>query len=75
VAAGEIFPSPLLEEADPGARVGDTASDADALIDTLAERQVTPVIPSRRRRKTSLPRDFAVLPSIASSIQISIQKA
>ena len=35
---------PLLESADPGALLGDKAYDADPLIDTLAQRGITPVI-------------------------------
>jgi transposase len=37
--------APLLEECDPEALIGDTAYDADAFIDTLTEREITPVIP------------------------------
>jgi len=34
---------PLLENADPGALIGDKAYDADSLIDTLNERAIIPV--------------------------------
>lgn len=51
---------PLLEASDPKALIGDTAYDADAFIDTLAERQVTPVIPSHPRRTKPRPCDFAL---------------
>jgi transposase len=51
---------PLLEECDSEALIGDTAYDADAFIDTLAERQITPVIPSNPRRKELRPCDFAL---------------
>jgi transposase len=55
-----ICAEPLLEKADPEALIGDMAYDADAFIDTLAERQITPVIPSHPRRKMPLPCDFAL---------------
>jgi transposase len=51
---------PLLEQAYPEALIGDTAYDADAFIDTLAEREITPVIPSHPRRKEPRPCDFAL---------------
>jgi len=55
-----ICAEPLLEGADPGALIADMAFDADAFINALAERQVTPVIPSHPRRTTPLPCDFAL---------------
>jgi transposase len=51
---------PLLEKVDPGALIADMAFDADAFINILDERQVTPVIPSHPRRQTPLPCDFAL---------------
>ena len=51
---------PLLEKFDPEALIGDMAYDADGLINTLTERQITPVIPSHPRRSTPLPCDFAL---------------
>ena len=51
---------PLLEEANPQALIGDMAFDADAFLDTLAKRQITPVIPSHPRRARPLPCDFAL---------------
>ena len=36
------------------------AYDADVLLDSLAERQITPVIPSHPRRTAPLPCDFAL---------------
>ena len=51
---------PLLEEADPEALIGDKAYDADALIDTLNRRQITPVIPPKANRKTPRDCDFAL---------------
>jgi transposase len=50
----------LLAQAHPGALLGDTAYDADAFIDSLAERDITPVIPSHPRRSKSRPCDFAL---------------
>ena len=58
---------PLLEDVDPGALIGDKAYDADAFIETLAERNITPVIPSHLRRATPLPCDFALYSSAISS--------
>ena len=51
---------PLLEWADPQALLGDKAYDADALLDTLAKRQITPVIPPKANRKVSRAYDFAL---------------
>ena len=51
---------PLLNKVDPEAVIADMAYDADALIETLAKRQITPVIPSHPRRTTPLPCDFAL---------------
>jgi transposase len=52
--------APLLENSDPAALIGDKAYDADAFIKTLADRQITPVIPSHPRRAIPLPCDFAL---------------
>ena len=51
---------PLLENSDPAALIGDKAYDADAFLETLADRQITPVIPSHPRRAIPLPCDFAL---------------
>jgi transposase len=51
---------PLLEDSDPAALIGDKAYDADAFIETLAARRITPVIPSHPRRAVPLPCDFAL---------------
>ena len=51
---------PLLERADPEALLGDKANDADALLDTLAKRQITPVIPPKANRKVVRACDFAL---------------
>ena len=51
---------PLLENADPGALIGDKAYDADPLIDTLSQRAITPVIPPKANRKVKRDCDFAL---------------
>jgi transposase len=55
-----ICAEPLLENFDPVALIGDKAYDADAFIKALADRQITPVIPSHPRRAIPLPCDFAL---------------
>ena len=51
---------PLLENADPDALIGDKAYDADALIDLLAKRVITPVIPPKANRKAQRTCDYAL---------------
>jgi transposase len=51
---------PLLEGANPGALLGDKAYDADPLIDTLAQRGITPVIPPKANRNAPRACDFAL---------------
>jgi transposase len=51
---------PLLETADPRALIGDKAYDADALIEMLDSRAITPVIPPRENRKEKRDCDFAL---------------
>jgi transposase len=51
---------PLIDSADPQALIGDKAYDADALIDTLNRRRITPVIPPKANRKTQRDCDFAL---------------
>jgi transposase len=51
---------PLIDSADPQALIGDKAYDADQLIDTLNQRQITPVIPPKANRKTPRDCDFAL---------------
>jgi transposase len=51
---------PLLENADPGALIGDKAYDADSLIVTLNQRSITPVIPPKANRKVKRACDFAL---------------
>src|SRR5712671_5777014 len=50
----------LLEGVDPHALLGDKAYDADSLIDTLAQRDITPVIPPKANRKVPRACDFAL---------------
>jgi transposase len=50
----------LIENADPEAVIADKAYDADRFIDTLARRQITPVIPPKSNRKTKRDCDFAL---------------
>jgi transposase len=55
-----IAAQPLLETADPRALIGDKAYDADALIEMLDSRAITPVIPPRENRKEKRDCDFAL---------------
>ena len=50
----------LIENADPEALIADKAYDADTLIDSLAVREITPVIPPKANRKTKRDCDFAL---------------
>jgi len=50
----------LIENADPEALIADKAYDADPLIDRLAEREITPVIPPKSNRKTKRNCDFSL---------------
>src|ERR1700682_1540373 len=52
---------PLLENATPRALLGDKAYDADPLLDTLARRKITPVIPPKANRKVQRACDYALL--------------
>ena len=51
---------PLIENVDPDALIGDKAYDADPFVDTLAQRQITPVIPPKANRKAPRECDFAL---------------
>jgi transposase len=51
---------PLIENADPDALIGDKAYDADPFVETLTQRGIIPVIPSKANRKTKQACDFAV---------------
>ena len=55
-----VCAEPLLENVDPAALLGDKAYDADSLIETLAQRGITPVIPPKANRKTPRACDFAL---------------
>jgi transposase len=50
----------LLEGANPDALLGDKAYDGDSLIGTLAQRDITPVIPPKANRKVPRACDFAL---------------
>lgn len=52
--------APLLEEVEPEALLADKAYDADALIETLEERGIQPVIPSKANRIVQRKTDFAL---------------
>jgi len=50
----------LIDGVDPQALLGDKAYDADALLDTLNRRGITPVIPPKANRKAARACDFAL---------------
>ena len=50
----------LIKDVDPQALIADKAYDADPLIDSLAQREITPVIPPKSNRKTKRDCDFAL---------------
>lgn len=52
--------APLLEEVAPDAFLADKAYDADALIETLEERGIEPVIPPKANRLKQRKTDFAL---------------
>jgi transposase len=51
---------PLLDQIDPQAFLADKAYDANALIDLLVERNITPVIPPKANRLVQRDCDFAL---------------
>ena len=51
---------PLLERVNPEALIGDKAYDADPFRDSLAQREIAPVIPPKANRTTPAPCDFAL---------------
>ena len=51
---------PLLDQVEPAAFLADKGYDSDALVATLAERGITPVIPSKANRKVPRKTDFAL---------------
>lgn len=52
--------APLLEEVAPDAFLADKAYDADALIETLEQRGIEPVIPPKANRIVQRQTDFAL---------------
>lgn len=50
----------MLEALEPGAVIADKGYDADALVETLERRNITPVIPPKTNRKEQRPCDFAL---------------
>ena len=59
--AADISPAgPLLDLVEPDAFLADKAYDADALIETLKSRDITPVIPSKANRIAPRDTDFAL---------------
>jgi transposase len=52
--------APLLEDVEPEAFLADKAYDADALIEVLADRSITAVIPSKANRLVQRDTDFAL---------------
>lgn len=51
---------PLLDQVEPDALLADKGYDADALIETLDERGITPVIPPKANRREPRKTDFAL---------------
>jgi putative transposase len=51
---------PLLDQVEPDALLADKGYDADALIKTLQERGITPVIPPKANRREPRKTDFAL---------------
>src|SRR5262245_44926341 len=51
---------PLIENVDPNALIGDKAYDADSFVDTLTQREITPIIPPKDNRKSPRECDFAL---------------
>jgi transposase len=52
--------APLLAQVEPEAVIADKGYDADALVETLEERGITPVIPPKANRKELRKTDFAL---------------
>ena len=52
--------APLLDQVEPAAFLADKGYDADALIETLEERGITPVIPPKANRRMQRKTDFAL---------------
>jgi transposase len=52
--------APLLDQVEPEAFLADKGYDADALVATLDERGIKPVIPPKANRKVQRETDFAL---------------
>ena len=50
----------MLDQVEPEAFLADKGYDSDALVETLQERGITPVIPSKANRKQPRKTDFAL---------------
>ena len=51
---------PLLDQVEPEALLADKGYDSDALVETLNERGITPVIPPKANRREPRQTDFAL---------------
>ena len=51
---------PLLDQVEPDALLADKGYDSDALVETLEERGITPVIPPKANRREPRKTDFAL---------------
>ena len=51
---------PLIESVHPDALIGDKGYDADAFVETLTQRGITPVIPPKANRMMQRACDFAL---------------
>ena len=51
---------PLLDQVEPESFLADKGYDSDALVATLAQRGITPVIPPKANRKVLRKTDFAL---------------
>ena len=52
--------APLLENVEPEALLADKGYDSDALVETLTQRGIEPVIPPKANRRTPRNTDFAL---------------
>ena len=55
-----VCAQPLIENVDPDALIGDKAYDSDLFVDTLTQREITPVIPPKANRKNPRACDFVL---------------
>jgi hypothetical protein len=51
---------PLLDQVEPEAFLGDKGYDSNALVETLEERGIIPVIPPKVNRRAPRQTDFAL---------------